>query len=85
MATTTLRVTRDGAPAVGSQVILGYARENDTVGAFVGNTNGDGEIVKTVPLGFKAVAFGMIEHPDGQQVGVSGLIFNANQVTNWNT
>lgn len=85
MAITTLRVTRNGSPAVGSVVILGYARENETAGAFVGTTDASGEIVKTVPVGFKAVAFGMVEHPGGQQIGASGLIFNAGQVTVWGT
>ena len=85
MATLTLRVTRGGSPAVGSVVILGYARENDTAGTFVGTTNAQGEIVKTAPAAFEAVAFGMVRHTDGSRVGASGIIFVADQVTAWNT
>ena len=86
MATLTLRVTRGGSPAVGSVVILGYARENDTLGSFVGTTNAQGEIVKTpVPAAFEAVAFGMVRHTDGSRVGASGIIFVADQVTAWAT
>ena len=84
MATVTLRVTRGGVPAVGSHVMLGYVRENDTLGSFVGTTNAQGEIVKTpVPAAFEAVAFGRVKHSDGSRVGASGIIFAADEVTVW--